>query len=415
MKKILLSLMAGILPMMATAFTGLVEIDGIWYNIETKSNTAEVSKKKTSNQYKGDIVIPNTVEYEGVTCNVTSIGKSAFYYCENLSSVTIPNSITNIGANAFQSSSLKSVFIPGGVKTISSSAFASCRQLEKVTLSEGLEEISAQSFSFCKSLTSITIPNSVKEVGGAAFWACERLDSVCIKDLKAWCQISFYYLNSTNLVFDHPYNLYLNGEEVVDLIIPEDCNVGNLAFHYCKSIKSVYFSNGISEIGKYAFYGCPNLTSVKIPEGVTYIGGYAFAGCSNLQTVSIPSTVSLIDSHQFEECPELTDVYCFATIAPLTSENPFYRVNPFNKSGIEHAVLHVPSASLDSYRTTYPWSEFGNIVALTEEETGIDSICKSEIKKLKYYTLDGKLVNSPRKGIYIMRASDGTSKKVLIK
>ncbi len=156
MKKPILLWVMMLLPLMASAFTGEVEIDGINYFIKTGGQAAEVRAKDP--KYTGDIVIPSTVEYEGVTCNVLSIGDHAFDICTSLTSITIPNSVTSIGNCAFRGcTSLTSVTIPNSVTSISSSAFYGCT-----------------------SLTSITIPNSVTSIGGYAFYGCNNLTNINI-------------------------------------------------------------------------------------------------------------------------------------------------------------------------------------------------------------------------------------------
>ena len=99
MKKQLLLIVIMLLPMVARAFTGMVEIDGINYYIVTKGQIAEVISKNSG--YSGEIVIPETIEYEGVTCQVTAI-RSAFMGCNDLTTVSIPQSVTSIGERAFE-------------------------------------------------------------------------------------------------------------------------------------------------------------------------------------------------------------------------------------------------------------------------------------------------------------------------
>jgi len=134
MKKQLL-LIVMLLSTAASAFAvEEVEIDGLWYEVVAKAKEAKVIQHKNNVKYNGDIVIPETVVYEGVTYSVTSIGDYAFWDCSDLTSVTIPNSVTSIGDRAFYDcSGLTSVAIGGGVKSIRSGAFANCEELTDVT------------------------------------------------------------------------------------------------------------------------------------------------------------------------------------------------------------------------------------------------------------------------------------------
>ena len=129
----------------------------------------------------------------------------------------------------------------------------------------------------------------------------------------------------------------------------------------------------VTSIGEDAFYYCSGLTSVTIPNSVTSIGGYAFRDCS-----------------------ELLDVYCYAENVPSTESDAF------NGSYPEYITLHVPDASIDSYKAKTPWSSFGKIIALTEEETGINEL-KDEDGKLNsaVYDLSGRRVQKAQKGIFI--------------
>ena len=173
------------LPIMAVC----VEIDGINYDLVEKTHEATVLYK-SSGSYSGDIVIPESVEYEGnyphegTTYRVISIGFNAFRGCSGLTSVTIPNSVAEIGIQAFDGcSGLTSVTIPNSVTSIESYAFWGCPGLTSVIIPDNVTYLGERAFQSCPGLTSATIGNSVKRIEKYAFADCrELLDVYCYAD-----------------------------------------------------------------------------------------------------------------------------------------------------------------------------------------------------------------------------------------
>ena len=240
---------------------------------------------------------------------VTSIGKRAFAFCSGLTSVTIGSGVTSIGDYAFYDcSSLISVTIPNSATaSIGIYAFLSCSALTSVTIGNGVTSIGMGAFQSCSALTSVTIGNGVTSIGSFAFSGCSGLTAVYITDIAAWCGIDFDSSDSNPLY--HAHDLYLNGELVTDLVIPDGVtSIGDVAFCNCSSLTSVTIPDSVTSIGNSAFSGCSGLISVTIPDSVTSIEIYAFSGCSSLTSVTIPDSVTSIGSSAFEGCSSLESI-----------------------------------------------------------------------------------------------------------
>ena len=316
----------------------------IYYNYNSDGSSVSVTYQGTSyssysNEYTGDIVIPETVTYSGQTYSVTTIGSSAFRGCIGLTSVTIPNSVTSIGGSAFSGcSDLTSVTIPNSVTSIGNSAFSGCSGLTSVTIPNSVTSIGASAFYACSGLTSVIIPNSVTSISSSAFNGCSGLTSVTwnAKNYPAFSRYSsspFYNIRT----------------QITEFIIGDD--VTSVPADMCyemSNLKSINIPNSVTSIGGDAFYGCsglekvivPNfdikkwcciefgfysanplyyahhlysdenteITKLVIPDGVTSIGDYAFEYCSGLTSVTIPNSVTSIGDYAFEYCSGLTSV-----------------------------------------------------------------------------------------------------------
>ena len=301
------------------------EVDGIYYSItSSKDMTVGVASYENCS---GDIIIPKKVTYNGKEYSVTSIEKNAFSGCSGLTSVTIPNSVTSIGQDAFSScSGLTAVHITDlsawckiGFERNNSNPtyyahhlYLNGEEITNLVIPDDVTYIGRYAFSDCSGLTSVTIPNSVTIIDNYAFRGCSGLTAVHITDLSAWCKIEFgnldwydYSCNPTH----YAHHLYLNGEEITNLVIPDDItSIKSRAFSGCSGLTSVTIPNSVTSIEKNAFSGCSGLTSVTIPNSVTSIGENAFYNCSGLTSVTIPNSVTSIGYWAFSFCSGMTSV-----------------------------------------------------------------------------------------------------------
>ena len=390
MKKHLLILFAALLSIAASAQTK-VEIDGVWYNLSKKAKQAVITSPD-GYHYSGSITIPTTVTYEDVECNVTGIENFAFNYGTSLTDVHISslefwcnldfssagNNPIYYAENLYLNGELVTeLIIPSTVTAIKDYTFACCRSLTSITIPESTTNIERSAFYYCDGITSITvsagnaiydsrnkcnaiietsnntlivgcsttiIPNDVTSIGERAFAYCESLTTITIPEsvtsIGEWAFSGCSSLTAINI----PENSQLT-------------SIGGGAFYGCSSLTTITIPEGVTSIGGDAFGGCSNLTNINIPKGVTNIMGYTFYECSNLTTITIPESVTSIGLSAFALCPELTDIYCYAENVP-SAEGPFWGSYP------EYATLHVPASALDAYKTTAPWSSFGNSVEL---------------------------------------------------
>ena len=222
-------------------------------NTNTVAVTYYSASDASNNHVSGDVVIPSSVEYNGTTYSVTSIGDSAFHGCRGLTSASIPNGVTSIDSFAFFAcSGLTSVTIGNSVTSIGYAAFYSCSGLTPVTIPNSVTSIGEFALYSCSGLTSVTIGNSVTSIGRCAFYKCNSLTSVTIP----------------------------NSVTIID----------TATFFYCSNLTSVTIGNSVTSIKEDAFYKCYRLASIKclasIPPSI--IRSDFYRDIPNTCTLTVP-------------------------------------------------------------------------------------------------------------------------------
>ncbi len=293
--------------------------------------------------------------------SLASIGENAFYGCGNLTAINIPNGVTSIGNGAFSMcGALHDVSIPGSVKSIGASAFDGCLNLASVAVAadnpvfevvggvlfdkaqsmlhtypqalpdksyqvpEGTLHIGSLAFASCTALTTVTIPDSVTSIGEAAFLNCTELKSVILPKGLTRLEAS----------------VFAACENLEEIQIPDGVtSIGPQAFHNCTDLKQANIPFGLTVLEPYAFAYCGNLREMVIPAGVVSIGDGAFMGCDFMSSVVIQPGVQFICAGAFSECSFMKSATIPQSVSSI-GENAFSGCGKLVVSVVENSYAH---------------------------------------------------------------------------
>lgn len=244
----------------------------------------------------------------------------------------------------------------------------------------------------CSGLTSVKLPSEATHIAEGAFWGCSGLTSIDIP-------------SGVTSIGDDAFR---ECSGLTSIVIPSGVtSIAYGAFIYCSGLTSIDIPSGVTSIGDGAFMNCSKLTSVVIPSCVTSIGNDVFWNCYALTSIIIPSSVTSIGKGTFEGCYNLTSLYSYRPDPVAVDSNVF--------SGIDanKCTLYVPQGSFGNYYVTSGWDYFSKIVEF--DPTGIDAVTtKSNAKEVSRYSVDGQKLDTPVKGLNIVKYNDGSIKKVVV-
>ena len=284
-----------------------------------------------------------------------------------ISKINLPNSVTGIEEGAFKSCTrLTDINIPNSVTSIGPETFKSCTSLTDINIPNSVTSIGERAFSGCTSLTDINIPNSVTSIEWATFYSCTSL---------------------------------------TDINIPNSVtSIGGGAFSGCTSLTDINIPNSVTSIERGAFSGCTSLTDINIPNSVTSIGERAFSGCTSLTDINIPNSVTSIGEQAFYNCDNLKSVYMNASTPPFIGSQAFHNIS-------KDLTIYIPRGSYTAYWLSY----WGNYNLVEYDPTDIQGVTTSAHNGVeKYFSIDGRPLPGPCKGVNIIQDTDGKTRKAWI-
>jgi hypothetical protein len=327
------------------------------YSVNEDGVSVTVTGHVDGTSATGSLVIPETVDHNGLIYSVTSIGIGAFSYCSGFTgSLIIPNSVTTIGGGAFSycRGFTGNLTIGNSVTSIGENAFKDCRNISSATLGNSITRIESGAFSFCTKLSSVTLPTSLTYIGGRAFFSSTSLSSISIPNTVT--NVGIDILDGTSWYRSQPDGiLYLDGW----------C----LGYKGDEPTGELEFPMGTRGLAWQSFDYCTEITSVVFPPSMLYIGGIG-NGTTGITSVTIPNSVIWIGEAAFFECYNLTSVYYTGDVTQwcgITFGEDGYPYPPFQYYNLYMGNELVTQLDLPETLTTIGHYTFSGCGSITGE------------------------------------------------
>ncbi len=460
-----IALPSGIISIGANAFNGCTELK----ELNLPNDVSAIYNNAFENcSNLASIYIPSSL---------TTISKDAFFGCISLKKVIVPDIKSWCGITFATENSYYNPTTSNPLSIAHHLYSDENTEIVDLVIPEGVKNISASAFYGGSSLKSVTIPSSLKSIGGLAFYGCNGLTKTIVPDMTSWCGIEFGdnpLSMSAHLYSDKDTEItklvipsgvtsisdyaFMGASSLTSVSLPNTVqSIGDGTFYDCSNIKSLVLPNGMQTVGERAFEDCSSLETLVIPNTVKAIGTYAFANCLSLYSVtSLINMPFKLNNSAFRYTGEDYDndvIYMAAKLYVPRGKTAMYQMTEgwqkflnvletdtkfkltYKVDGEVYKTYEIQATEVitpepDPVKEGYifsGWSEIpylmpaedvtitGSFTIDPDYNAAVDGIAKDETAPKAYYTVDGRRHDAQQRGLNIIRMSDGTVRKVMVK